>query len=189
MSSSSSSSSSSSVSVGSLTTSLESLSVVPPERIAAAEAFKKTSVLIASLFAVRSEKMSSEGRGTFMTAFIPLAKQKVLEKTGDELVARYIEKLEELRKLKPDTAPAAYKSRNIAFILENEDIFVTVEMARGIIKQCLDATDLEGKKYFDNATITIIWTHIRNLMVNASNYIKFTPETYPDPNIIKSVWL
>jgi hypothetical protein len=167
--------------------SLESLSR-HPERDAAAASFKKTSILIASLFALRAQKMSEEGRGTFMTSLIPLAKGEVEKKTGEELASSFIQKLEDLRKIKPN-APEAYKKRDISFILENENIFVTIEMAQGIIRQCLEATNAAGQKYFDTNTIVLIWTHVRNLMISASNYIKFTPEVYPDPNIIKGVWL
>ena len=180
-------SSSSSSSVDSLVSNIESLSL-HPERDAAAAAFKKTSVIIASLFAMRAQKMTEDGRGSFMISFIPLAKKEVDKKTGEELVTRFIEKLEDLRKIKPN-APEAYKKRDVSFILENENIFVTIEMAQGIIRQCFEATNVAGQKYFDTNTIVLIWTHLRNLMISASNYIKFTPETYPDPNIIKGVWL
>lgn len=160
----------------------------PPKTASeAAERFKQDSLRIARIFSAAAKEMNPSPLSDLRIFLLTQADSLVQGKDAVESVEIFIERLSDVYSKRPE-AVAAYKNRDISFVTSNEDVLIPAEAMRGIIAECLARRRPDGRKYFDEGVIETVWMCLKNLIVKANNYVKLSPEKYPDTDIIKRIW-
>lgn len=159
----------------------------PKTSLEAAERFKVDSIRVAKIFADAATEMKPSPLGDMRIFLLSGATGLVQQKDAVEAVESFVERLLDIAQKRPESV-TAYKNRDIDFVTSNEDVLITVESMRGIIAECLSRKRPNGTFYFDAGVISTLWLCLKNLIVKANNYVKLTPEKYPDGDIIKKTW-
>jgi hypothetical protein len=159
----------------------------PKTALEAAERFKQDSMRIARIFSTAAKEMNPSPLSDLRIFLLTQADTVVQGKDAVESVELFITRITEVHTKRPK-AVAAYKNRDISFVTSNEDVLIPAEAMRGIISECLARRRPDGRKYFDDSVIETVWMSLKNLIVKANNYVKLSPEKYPDSDIIKRVW-
>lgn len=154
----------------------------------AADRFHSETVKLAALFANIAKSMNPSPLADMRMFLLTQADTHVRSENATKLVTTFVAKLQELHASRPE-AVMARKNRELSFILANEDILIPMEAMRGIVKDCLSRRREDGSKYVDDGVITTVWMLLQNIIVKASNFVKLSPEVYPDGDIIKRTWL
>jgi len=154
----------------------------------AAERFHGETVKIATIFANIAKSMNPSPLSDTRMFLLTQADTHVRGEDAVKLVTSFVAKLQELHASRPE-AVTARKNRELSFIIANEDILIPMEVMRGIVSDCLSRKKEDGSKYVDDSIITTVWMLLQSIIVKASNFVKLSPETYPDGDIIKRTWL
>lgn len=154
----------------------------------AAERFHVEAVKLAAIFANIAKSMNPHPFSDMRMFLLTQADAHVRGEDATKLVTKFVAKLQELYASRPE-ATVARKNRELSFILANEDVLIPMEAMRGIVRDCLSRKKEDGSKYVDDSVITTVWMLLQNIIVKASNFVKLSPEAYPDGDIIKRTWL